>query len=178
MQIAVTFRHMEADEALKERVQEKVGKLGKYIENPQEIRVVLSAEKFRHIAEITLSGDGGTFNSEGRDSDLYTAIDQMVEKMERQIRDSRERARSKRVAAAAAEGVLPETGAAEEREEEGVSIERRRVPVKPMSLDEAMAQLALSKQGLILFINPDTDQMNVLYNRSDGTCEWIEPSPK
>jgi ribosomal subunit interface protein len=95
MQVAVTFRHMEADEGVKAYVKGKVQKLQKYIENPREVHVVLSVEKFRHIAEITIVGNGGTFNSQGRDNDLYAAIDQMVEKMERQIRERRVKVRRK-----------------------------------------------------------------------------------
>ncbi len=89
MQIAVTFRHREPDEGVKDYVKEKVEKLEKYLENPREIHVVLSSEKFRQIAEITIISDGVTLNSQGRDSDLYAAIDQMVEKMERQVRERR-----------------------------------------------------------------------------------------
>ena len=96
MQIAVTFRHMETDDGVKRYVKGKVQRLQKYIENPREIHVVLSAEKFRHIAEITIIGNGITLNSQGRNSDLYAAIDQMVDKMERQIRERREKGRRKR----------------------------------------------------------------------------------
>ena len=60
MQVAVTFRHMRAHEGIKVYVKEKVEKLRKYIENPREVHVVLAVEKFRHIAEITVVGDGVT----------------------------------------------------------------------------------------------------------------------
>ncbi|HUL21657.1 MAG TPA: ribosome-associated translation inhibitor RaiA, partial [Thermodesulfobacteriota bacterium] len=73
MQVAVTFRHMKTHEGVKAYVKEKVEKLRKYVENPREVHVVLAVEKFRHIAEITVVGDGGIFNSQGRDNDLYAA---------------------------------------------------------------------------------------------------------
>ena len=110
MQVAVTFRHMETDEGVKAYVKEKVQKLQKYIENPREVHVVLAVEKFRHIAEITIIGNGGTFNSQGRDNDLYAAIDQMVEKMERQIREWREKGRRKRSNPSFLKGPLPRGG--------------------------------------------------------------------
>src|SRR4030067_3096607 len=96
MQVAVTFRHMETDEGVKAYIKENVQKLQKYIENLMEVHVVLAVEKFRHVAEVTIVGNGGAFNSQGRDNDLYAAIDQTVEKMERQIRERRERVRRKR----------------------------------------------------------------------------------
>ena len=86
MQIAVTFRHIEPNEGMKDYVKEKVEKLEKYLDNPREVHVVLSSEKFRQIAEITVISDGMTLNSQGRDSDLYAAVDQMVDKIERQVR--------------------------------------------------------------------------------------------
>ena len=98
MQIAVTFRHMETNEAVKDYVKEKVQRLEKFVENPREAHVVLATEKFRHMAEITVIGDGGTLNSQGRDSDLYAAIDQMVDKMERQIRGRKGKGRNIHIA--------------------------------------------------------------------------------
>ena len=96
MQIAVTFRHLEPNEGVKAYVREKVEKLEKYLGNPREAHVVLSSEKFRQIAEITVVSDGVNLNSEGRDSDLYAAIDQMVDKIERQIRERRGKGKRKR----------------------------------------------------------------------------------
>src|SRR4030066_2024417 len=107
MQIAVTFRHMEAEEGAKGYVKGKVQRLQKYIENPREVHVVLSEEKFRHIAEITIIGNGMTLNSQGRDTDLYAAIDQMVDKIERQTRERREKGRRKRGNATPSAIVVP-----------------------------------------------------------------------
>jgi putative sigma-54 modulation protein len=171
---------MEADEGVKAYVKGKVKKLQKYIENPREVHVVLSVEKFRHIAEITIVGNGGTFNSKGRDNDLYAAIDQTVDKMERQIRERREKVRRKR---ASSSSKIPLTlgERIDERGEEGdapIPIQRKRTIAKPMSLDEAVFQLALSKKDFLVFINSDSGQMNVVCRSKDGNYEWVEPHPK
>jgi len=181
MQVAVTFRHIKADEGVKAYVKEKVEKLQKYVENPREVHVVLSAEKFRHTAEITVVGDRGTFNSQGRDNDLYAAIDLMVDKMERQVREWREKARQKRANAASAKISLRRSGKAGEEKEEGdVSsfVRRRRMIAKPMSLEEALSQLRLSKNDFLVFINSDSGEMNVVYRSKDGSYGWVEPHPK
>ena len=180
MQVAVTFRHMETDEGVKAYVKEKVQKLHKYIENPREVHVVLAVEKFRHIAEITMVGNGGAFNSQGRDNDLYAAIDQMVDKMERQIRERREKGRRKRPNASSSKVSSPLRGETVEGEEEDLPslIQRRRTLAKPMSLEEALSQLALSKKDFLVFINTDSEQMNVVYRSKDGGYEWVEPYPK
>jgi len=185
MQIGVTFRHMETDKGAKDYVKEKVQRLQKYIMNPGEVHVVLSAEKFRHIAEITIIGNGVTLNSQGRNSDLYAAIDQMVEKAERQIRERRGRARRKR-------SNLPWSGlfdspskapirrgrrAFENREEMGIPsiTQRKHTLAKPMSLEEAVAQFDLSEKDFLVFINSDSGQMNFLHRGKDGGYEWVEP---
>ena len=181
MQVAVTFRHMETDEGVKAYVKEKVQKLQKYIENPREIHVVLAVEKFRHIAEITILGNGGTFNSQGRNNDLYAAIDQMVEKMERQIRERREKVRRKRPNPSSLKAPLHQGGKNREEEEEGNSlplIRSKHTLAKRMSLEGAVSQLTLSKKPFLVFINSDSGQMNVVYRSQDGGYEWVEPHPK
>jgi putative sigma-54 modulation protein len=180
MQISVTFRHLTADEGIKDYVGEKVGKLEKYIENPREIHVVLSTEKFRQMAEITIVADGMTLNSQAKDSDLYTAIDQMVEKMERQIRERRDKSRRKRVTASTAKPPLPETESGAEDQEtfgETPRILRRQAFAKPMSPEEAVSQLNLSQQDVLFFINSTSGQMNALYRGKEGLYEWVEPQP-
>jgi putative sigma-54 modulation protein len=178
MQIAVTFRHMEAEEGAKGYVKEKVQRLQKYIENPREVHVVLSAEKFRHTAEITIIGNGMTLNGQGKDSDLHAAIDQMVDKIERQIRERREKGRRKRVNAAPSPVALSQEE--EPSEERGVSslIQKRHIFAKPMSLEEAVIQLETSKREFLVFLNPESEQVNVLIRSKDGGYEWIEPSLK
>jgi putative sigma-54 modulation protein len=180
MQIAVTFRHMEANEGIKGYVKEKVEKLQKYIENPQEVHVVLSVEKFRQSAEITVVSDGLTLNSQVQDSDLYAAIDQMVDKMERQIRGRREKGRRKRINRTPAQGARQRGEALldEGKEEEGVPrIQRRPAFAKPMSPEEAVAQLDLSKEDILFFVNSSSGQMNALYRNEEGGYEWVEPQP-
>jgi len=181
MQIAVTFRHLETDEGIKDYVKGKAQRLQKYVENPREVHVVLSAEKFRHIAEIMIIGDGLTLNSQGRDSDLYAAIDQMVDKMERQIRERRGKERRKRPNPASTKTSLPSPGKAlETPEEEDIPalIQRKRIIAKPMSLEEAVARLGVSKRDFLVFLNSDSGQMNVLCRSKEGGYEWVEPHSK
>ena len=180
MQIAVTFRHMEVDEAVKGYVKGKVQRLQKYIEDPREVHIVLSTEKFRHIAEMSIIRDGIPLNSQGRDSDLYAAIDQMAERMERQIRERRRKGRRKRTNTSPSKIILQdETTPFEGKEETEIPpIQRRRTIAKPMSLEEAVAQLRLSKRDFLIFINSDSGQMNALYRSEEGEYEWVEPHPK
>ena len=177
MQVAVTFRHMETDEGVKDYVKEKVQRLQKFIENPREVHVVLSVEKFRNIAELTIIGDGMPLNSQGRNSDLYAAIDQMVERMDRQIRERRGKVKRKRANPSKLKIPFQSVkGPIEDKDEMEIPsiIRKRRTLAKPMSLEEAVSQLNLSKDDFLIFINSDSGQMNVLY-RKGGGYEWVEP---
>jgi putative sigma-54 modulation protein len=171
---------METDEGVKGYVRDKVQKLQKYILNPTEVHVVLAVEKFRHIAEITIVGNGRSLNSQGRDNDLYAAIDQMVDKMERQIRERREKVRQKRAISSSKASSTSGEGGQEGKEEGEVPalLRRKRTIAKPMSLEEALSQLTLSKEGFLVFINSDSGQMNVVYRSKKGGYGWVEPHPK
>ena len=180
MQIGVTFRHREAEEGIKEYTRDKVGKLEKYLDNPQEVHVVLSAEKFRQTAEITIVADGMTLNSQGRDTDLQTAIDQMVEKMERQIRERQKKSRRKRsnpfslkIPFLRSRTTTQETAVPERP----LKIQQSQVSAKPMSPEEAVAQLNLSEKEILFFINSNSGQMNALYRDKGGVYQWVEPQP-
>lgn len=180
MQVAVTFRHIEADEGVKAYVRRKVQKLQKYVENPREVHVVLAVEKFRHIAEVTIVGNGGVFNSQGRNNDLYAAIDQMVDKMERQIRERRGKVIRKRAIPSSSRAPFPGGGKAEAGKEEELPrlIQRKRTIAKPMSVEEALSELSLSKKDFLVFINSDSGQMNVVYRSKNGGYGWVDPHPK
>ena len=140
--------------------------------------MVLSSEKFRHIAEITVISDGMTLNSQGRDSDLYAAIDQMVDKIERQVRERRGKVKRKRGTAPSVPGPQEEEASSEAKRETPSVIQQRRTLVKPMSLEEAVAQLDLLQEDFFVFINSESGQINVLSRRKDGGLEWVEPSLK
>jgi putative sigma-54 modulation protein len=123
--------------------------------------------------------DGMTLNSQAKNSDLYTAIDQMVEKMERQVRGRRDKVKRKRTNTPPRSTLVDEGTSAEGEEEEGgeipPSIQRRRILTKPMSLEEAVAQLRLSPEDVLFFIHSDSGQMNALYRNPEGEVEWVEP---
>jgi putative sigma-54 modulation protein len=86
MQVLVTFRHMEATDALRQYAEHKVARIHKLMRRPIEAHVVLSVNKRRHIAEIILSGEHLHANATEETADLYSAIDLAMSKIEHQIR--------------------------------------------------------------------------------------------
>ena len=101
--------------------------------------------------------------------------------MERQIRERREKVRRKRANPSSSKALLQLSEKDREGKEEGdipSLIKKRRTIAKPMSLEEALSQLSLSKKDFLVFINSDSEQMNVVYRSKDGGYEWVEPYPK
>src|SRR3989339_1630538 len=113
MEIMVTFRHIEPTESLQLYAQEKLFKLRKYLDTPIEAHVVLEVEKFRHIADVTLNADGTRIKAAEETGDLYSAIDQVVDKIESQLKRHRSRIREKRPENAKGESILSEETAEE-----------------------------------------------------------------
>ena len=89
MQISFTFRHMDSNDGMREYAKQKLMKIKKYMDNLVEAHVVLSVEKFRNIAEVTIKGEGVSINGEERSDDMYSAIDSAMDKIGRQIKRRR-----------------------------------------------------------------------------------------
>jgi len=97
MRVSVTFRHTEPTEAIKEYANQKLKKVKKYLSEPIDINMVLSVEKFRHTAEVTLTADRNVINCQEETQDMYSAIDRVSDKLERQIKKAKGRFHTKRL---------------------------------------------------------------------------------
>jgi putative sigma-54 modulation protein len=96
MQISMTFRHMDPSDAMKELVEDKVAKVKKYLQGPIDANVVLSMERYLHVCDVTISSGGQTYKGREESDDMYTSIDRVMEKIERQIDRVKGRYRSAR----------------------------------------------------------------------------------
>jgi len=178
MEISVTFRHMQPTESLRTYAEEKVSKIKKYLDFPLEAHVVLSVEKFRHIADVTLSINGTWIKGIEETDDMYSAIDQVMDKLEKQVKKYLSKIRNRRPENRKIEEPL---GGEESEEDvsyglEGPSIEVEKMIAKPMDPEEAAMQLSTSQQDFIVFRNSRSEQINVIYKRKDGNLGLIEPS--
>ena len=96
MQISMTFRHMDATDAIKQLVEDKVTRVKKYLRGPIEANVVLSVERYLQACDVTISSGGRTYKGHEETDDMYTSIDKVMDKIERQIDKSKGRARASR----------------------------------------------------------------------------------
>lgn len=180
MHINVTFRHMDASEPLKQYAIDKVSKIKKYIDAPVEVQVVLSVEKFRHIAEVSFNLNGFVVKGQEATEDMYAAIDMVTDKIERQVRRYKDRLKGRRTAVAGEKRLeVTENVYAfptEEHEGEPRVIRSTNFFIKPMAIDEAIMQMNLMDNDFLVFRNDTNDEINVIYRRKDGNYGLIEPN--
>jgi len=172
MQFSVKGRSLEVTPALRAYAEEKLSRLTRYLENIVSMHVVLSVAKHRQIAEVTLRVRDLTIRGEEEGDDLYSCIDLVVEKLERQILRYKER-----ILAHAARGGNrgSRAGAAPVAEEEPRVVKTKRFAVKPAAVDEAILQMDLLGHSFYVFRNAATEEVNVVYRRRDGHYGLIEP---
>ncbi len=172
MNIIVNGRHLEITPALKTYAEEKVGKFGRYLSDISEAVVTLSIEKkYRHKAEVLLRANGVLIQAEGVTAEIYSSIDEVVEKLERQIKKYKEKLVARRKGGAKTAEVAEKPA----RAETGTIIKNKRFELKPMSPDEASMQMELLDKDFFVFINDISEDINVIYRRRDGNFGLIEP---
>ena len=96
MNISITFRHMDASEAIKTYAREKVAKLQKFLREPMTAKVTLSHDKLRHMAETRISSGGAHLEAKETSDDMYASIDKVIDKLERQIRGAKGASQAKK----------------------------------------------------------------------------------
>lgn len=173
MQLDITFKNIDSTDALKDYASKRLSKLDKYIDRPTEVHAVLSVEKRRHTADVTLSADGIVINAVEITEDMYSAIDMVIDKLERQVKKHKEKIQGKKGPAR----TQFETGASPAGTESKPKVIREsNYFIKPMSVEEATLQIDVSKNDFIIFLNTDSNQINLIYKRNDGDLGLVEPA--
>lgn len=179
MNIVVKGKNLEITDALRAYVLKKIGRLGRYLDNITEAVVELSDEKIknaerRHVAQITLTADGTILRAEERATDLHSALDAVVDVIQRQIVRYKERLYQRHRVPAdwKAEGATEAQAVADEQPK---VVRTKRFPVKPMSVEEAVEQMELLGHDFFVFIEAMSGNINVLYRRKDGNYGLLEP---
>ncbi len=188
MDLKIHARNIDVTDRLQEHVEKKVSKLDRYLPNIQEVRVDLSIEKRRQggdqgVAQLTLRNTQGVIlrAEEKQQPDIYAALDVALDKMYRQIQryKGKRKRREGRFAPSetelAAMAPLPFEEEETEAEDKSLIVRRKRVPLIPMSEEEAIDQMELLGHSFFVFYNAETAQVGVLYRREDGNYGVLEP---
>lgn len=173
MRFIITGRNIDVTEGLKSAVEEKLGKLDRFFAVETEVNVTLSVEKERQKIEVTIPVKGNIIRSEQVSSDMYVSIDLVEEVIERQLKRYKNKIVDKQQNASE---FAPEYIEKEYEDEEEIKIIRsKRFGIKPMVPEEACVQMELLGHNFFVFLNAETNEVNVVYKRKGNTFGLIEP---
>ncbi len=178
MKMTLTARNMSITPGITERINKKTARMGRYLLPETEMQIKMRKDKSDlRIVEITVPmGNGVILRSEASaESNLFLAIDEALAKMEKQIHRHRTKL-GKRIREDAFTYEEPEFIEEDTTETDGPAVVRRKTfPVRPMSVEDAAIQMELLGHSFFVFVNVDTDRINVLYARKDGDLGLLEP---
>ncbi len=179
MQTIVTFKKIDPSNSLKSYVQKKLDKFDKMLDNPAEAHVVLSVEKIRHIAEVTIICDRLKIHAKEASESMYSSIDILMNKIKSQIKKNKEKIKrhmsgnKKSIKNNSVEFVEFHASRPFEQVSEDILIET--IDKKPMDVDDAVIELNSGKKTFFVFNNARTEDINVLYKHTDGKLGLIQP---
>lgn len=162
-------------EELKVRIESKIGKLAKYFEHPETLTATIrvKSQGGYKIIEVTIPAKKFILRGEVKDRELYTAIDLVLDKLERQIRKNKTRMKKNNKKSSITDFIVDlETETAEP--DETKIVKRKIIEMKPMSEEEAILQMNLLDHNFYIFKNSDTNEVAVVYKRQDENYGIIE----
>jgi putative sigma-54 modulation protein len=170
MQTDITFKNIDSSDALKDYAFKRLSKMDKYIDRTAEAHVVLSVEKRRHKADVTLTADGAVINAVEITEDLYSAIDMVMDKLERQIKKHKEKLQAKKT-----QSKIPSAAPPISKKPKPRLIYEKNYAVNPMSVEEALELIEEAPERFVIFQNTESKQLNLIYKRQDGRLALVEP---
>ena len=177
MRLQVKGRNLEVSEQIRKYAEDKLGKLDRLVADPTRVELELLVEKNpsisdNHVAEATVWTKGPVLRARESSTDIKASIDQLVDKLERQVK----RYREKRREAPRRHAPPPAEAPPVELDDTATAITKtKQFAVNPMTPDEAVLQLELVGHDFFVFRNADSNGINVVYRRRDGHYGLIEP---
>jgi len=179
MQFQVKSRNVEVSDAIKTYAEEKLSKLDRQLEDPR-VELELAVEKNpsiaeNQVAEATIWTKGPVLRAREASPDMRSSIDQLVEKLERQVKRYRTRRRDRRRRAVRASDAVAAADIAPTDDEAPDIVKTKHFALNPLSAEEAVLQLELVGHDFFVFRNAASEAVNVVYRRRDGGYGLIEP---
>ena len=173
MKFNIHGKKIDVTESIKSYIEEKIGRLDKYFENPDNVTAtaLIKLRGKDQVVEVTINANKFILRGEESHKDLYASIDKVSDKIERQIRKNKTRLKKKVVKDVSKDFVLD----FEEKEEnDNVIVKRKVIENKPMSEEEAILQMELLGHEFFAYRNEETKEVNILYRRKDGDYGVLE----
>ena len=177
MELKITGKNMELTPTARRYIEHKLGKLNRHLPNIIESKVEIFEEKTKSpqqhfVVRVTVSGSGTRLRGEEKGKDLFQAIDKVAATMTRQLERYKGKLYEKGRGNSFARSEFSEEV---ETVKAPAVVKVKRFAMKPMSVTEAAGQMELLGHSFFLFLNADTEELNLLYQRKDGNYGLIEP---
>lgn len=171
MKVKVIGKNIEVTNALKEVIEKKLTKFEKYFDPSVMATAKLSVVKNNHIIEITIPFNGVILRGEESTEDMYTSLDKVCDKLDRQMRKQKTKLEKKYHGDSVRFKDIPSYE--DDEQEESKIVKVKKFDVKPMSQEEAILQMELLGHSFFVFKNADNLEVNVVYKRKDGNYGLI-----
>ena len=175
MNFIISGKNIEVTQGLKDSIEQKLGKLERYFTPETEIIVTLSVEKGRQKIEVTIPVKGNIIRSEQTSNDMYVSIDLVEEIIERQLRKYKTKLIAKHQEGGNFKQEFFDKEEPSEDDGEIKIVRTKKFGFKPMYPEDACVQMELLGHDFFVFRNAETDEVNVVYRRKNGTFGLIEP---
>ena len=175
MNFIISGKNIEVTPGLKDSVTSKLGKLERYFTPDTEIIVTLSVEKDRQKIEVTIPVKGDIIRSEQTSTDMYVSIDLVEEVIERQLRKYKNKLIARHQEGGTFKQEFFEEEPAIDSNDEIQIVRTKKFGIKPMFPEDACVQMELLGHDFFVFSNAETEEVNVVYKRKNGTFGLIEP---
>ena len=175
MNFIISGKNIEVTPGLKDNVISKLGKLERYFTPDTEIIVTLSVEKDRQKIEVTIPVKGDIIRSEQTSTDMYVSIDLVEEVIERQLRKYKNKLIARHQEGGTFKQEFFEEEPAIDSNDEIQIVRTKKFGIKPMFPEDACVQMELLGHDFFVFSNAETEEVNVVYKRKNGTFGLIEP---
>ena len=176
MEIIIHGDKIKVTEAMKSYIEDKLGRLDKYLEDSDNVRanVIVKVKGHLQTMEITIPLKSFILRSEETQEDFYAAVDKTIDKLERQIRKNKTRLMSRNSKPSYDFNFEMIDFDKEEEKEESKIVKRKTIEVKPMDEEEAILQMELLGHQFYMYKDADTNKPAVVYKRNDGNYGVIE----
>lgn len=181
MKVKVIGKNIEITEALRSIIDKKIARLDKYFNPDVEAQITLGVIKNRHTIEVTIPFNGVILRSEEQNDDMYTSLDLVVDKLERQIRKNKTKLEKRNKGNSLKFQGIQQYENSEEDVKDPKIVKTKKFAFKPMSAEEAVLQMELVGHSFFVYMSDGSSEVNgnsevnVVYKRKDGNYGLIEP---
>ncbi len=175
MNITINGRKVNLKDNFKERVNKKLSKFDKIFGENANANVTVTLEKNRQTVEVTIRHNGVVYRAENTCDEMNEALDNVIDIIAGQIRKNKSKLEKRFRSNSITEYLTDDSFEDEHPESEYKVVKSKQFPVKPLDIEEAILQMNLIGHQFFMFRNFETNEVNVVYRRKNGTYGLLEP---